>query len=88
MKSIAFKRESSDFTDILTDPVIKKHIGLKLKWQGGLIIEFDHKTDEKIMSYVELKYGDDIVVPCKDRSPIPGVDYRPQKPSERVAYKD
>ena len=79
MKQIAFHRESDFFEDILEDPTLKGHITLKITWQHGLLIQIAD-SDEQLLSYIELKYGENIVKLCKDRSPISYVDYFPQKP--------
>lgn len=82
MKYITFYRESNKFADILTDVVVKKSITQKVSWHQYLMIglaDFDGKN-EQVISYVTLKYGDDMrndVV--KDRSPIMGVDYIPKR---------
>jgi len=81
---IYFYRESNDFTDILTDPVIKKHIRTKLIFENHLILSFDDTEKEdydQLQSYLSLKYGDsmisfDSIVP--DRTPIIGKDYSPE----------
>jgi len=79
MKHIAFHRESNLFEDILEDPTLKGHVILKIKWQHGLLIQLAD-SDEQLLSYIELKYGESIVKLCKDRTPIPYVDYLPKKP--------
>lgn len=78
MKKVIFYRESNIFSDILTDSVLKKHLKYKIKFYKGLIIEVPEKSE--VLSYIELKYGDDIlnnIVP--DRSPIMNVDYSPKR---------
>lgn len=78
MKYITFYRESSDFEDILKDPNIKKLIYEKTKWFQHLTLGI--KDDEKIFSYITLKYGDEIRTNLvKDYSPIPHIDYTPKK---------
>lgn len=75
-----FQRESNDFTDILTDPNLKKKICSKITWKGHLLIQLDD-YESKLESYVILKYGDDLrnhLVP--DRTPVPFVDYQPKEP--------
>lgn len=78
MKKIMFRRESDNFSDILSDTVVKKYLKYKIKFRCGLIVEVP--KDSEVLSYIELKYGDDIVnniVP--DRSPIINVDYLPKR---------
>jgi hypothetical protein len=80
MKKIMFRRESDNFDDILSDLVLKKYLKFKIRFLHGLIIEVPEES--KVLSYIELKYGDDIedhIVP--DRSPIINVDYIPNKPT-------
>jgi hypothetical protein len=80
MKKVMFRRESNNFDDILSDPVLKKYLKFKIRFLHGLIIEVPEES--KILSYIELKHGDDIednIVP--DRSPIMNVDYIPNKPT-------
>ena len=80
MKYIIFTRESNDFQDILTDPNLKKHIMVKMTWKNHLKMGIPI-AEEKLVSYIELKYGDDIINRvCRDFSPVPGVDYSPQQP--------
>lgn len=78
MKYITFYRENSNFEDILKDPNLKRLIYEKTKWSQHLTICI--KDDEKIFSYITLKYGDDIRTGLvKDFSPIPNIDYIPKK---------
>lgn len=78
MKYITFYRESSNFEDILKDTTLKKLIYEKTKWYQHLTVGI--KDDEKIFSYITLKYGDDIRTNLvKDFSPIPNIDYTPKK---------
>lgn len=79
MSYTVFHRESNDFTDILTDSVIKKAIRLKIRFKSYLIVDLD--KDEHI-SYMMVKYGDDaisITHTIPDRSPIPFKDYVPER---------
>ena len=79
MKYYTFFRESNDFKDILTDPLIKKSIDTKLKWYQHLCIGIGSHNDQ-LQSLITLKYGDEMVKDLvKDHSPIPGVDYIPKK---------
>jgi hypothetical protein len=71
MKYYTFRRESNNFSDILKDSNIKKHICVKILWLEHLFIGIDD-SDERILSYLELKYGDYIKQKdYKDRTPIP-----------------
>ena len=75
MKYLIFKGESNDFTEILSDNVIKTRIKTKIKWESHLMIGFSDIKDS-IYGYIVLKYGDcivdDIIV---DFSPKLGIDY-------------
>ena len=82
MKIIYFKRQSNDFDDILCDANIKKYIDYKISWKNHILIGFIPDMPDEIQSYINIKFGDDIVdkthmVP--DRTPIPGVDYIPKR---------
>ena len=76
MKRYIFYRESEDFSDILTDPTLKKHIDEKVTWNGHLRIGLSDRTNGKLASYITLKYGDELRTNLTtDYSPIIGVDY-------------
>lgn len=77
MKYTTFYKEDNNFLDILTDPVIKKKIRMRIAFKNYLVLGLE---DEPSVSYMILKYGDDVVnmsdiVP--DRTPIMNVDYVP-----------
>lgn len=79
MKYYTFFREDNIFEDILKDAILKKLIHEKIKWYQHLMIGIADK-DEGTLSYLTLKYGDDIITGFyKDFSPIAGVDYVPKK---------
>jgi len=76
MKYITFYRTSNDFTDILNDPTIKKCIDEKMSFRNYLRLGI--VDDDKIFSYITLKYGESIRTNItKDYTPIPNVDYKP-----------
>lgn len=79
---IYFYRKSNDFTDILSDPILKKHIRYKIKFENHLFILFDDSENmEKLQSYVSLKYGDSIISfnsIAPDRKPVMNKDYAPE----------
>lgn len=87
MKYIIFFREENEFDDILTDPNLKKLINLKMKWYQHLMIGIDdYKKNEHTFSYITLKYGDEMVKDLHpDLSPIPGVDYQPEKDASKYS---
>jgi hypothetical protein len=79
MSYIILQRESNNFKDVLSDPVIKRGIRLKMSFKNHLILDF---SDDQTTSYFMLKYGDDVIsmshiVP--DRTPIPNRDYVPER---------
>jgi len=79
MKYYVFNRDSDNFDDILKDVALKPIIRHKIKYKHQLILGFADE-DEKIISYMTIKYGDDItsldkIVP--DRTPVMGKDYIP-----------
>lgn len=83
-----FYRENNKFDDILTDIAIKKEIKTTLKLDKFLILGLteENKESDKLMSYIILKYGDDVkpfsdVIP--DRTPVVNVDYVPKKRNRR-----
>ena len=88
MKNFLFKRESNDFTDILTDANIKKQIKCEITFLNHLILGIaQNKETAKVTSYLMLKYGEDMIdfkhlIP--DRTPIPLVDYVPERKKRTV----
>lgn len=91
MKYITFYRESNNFDDILHDIVIKKELSVKIFWQHHLCVGIANfgKSNDKLISYITLKFGENIVDRlCKDRSPIPNVDYIPIRTSSALAPSD
>jgi hypothetical protein len=78
-----FTRESNNFDDILKDSSLIKKYKTKLQYTENLILGFpEDKQFGKILSYIMLKYGDDIqdfhsIVP--DRTHKPNVDYTPKR---------
>jgi hypothetical protein len=83
MKSFVFSRENNDFSDILTDANIKKHVCATITFTNYLILGIqEDKELDKVSSYILLKYGEEIIDfknIVGDRTPIPYVDYRPKK---------
>lgn len=80
IERIIFCRETNTFTDILTDTTIKPLIETKLLWRNHLMIIIRSDIKEHVLSYINLKYGDDMVTSLvKDFTPIPYVDYVPKK---------
>ena len=86
MKYYVFKRESNKFDDILNDVALKPVARHKIRFKDHLILGFDD-DDEKIMAFMTIKYGDDMIsfsdiVP--DRTPIMGKDYTPIRRDKKV----
>lgn len=82
MKYYTFRRSTNDFSDILSDKNLKKFIKLQIAWTNHLMIGVtEHPKDsENVIGYLVLKYGDDIVNSLnKDYTPIPNVDYKPDR---------
>lgn len=80
MKYYTFYRESNNFEDILMDPSIKQNIDMKIVWGQHLLLGFRKDVDDSILGLLVLKYGDDIVpLVNKDYTPIPNIDYIPDK---------
>lgn len=87
MKFLIFTRENSNFDDILKDSTLKKQYKTKIEYRENLILGFPENDDfGKTLSYIMLKYGDDMrdfhsVVP--DRTPVPNVDYVPVRKNRK-----
>lgn len=78
MKYITFYRENNNFNDIITDTELKRKIKEKTTWLQHLVIGI--KDDDRVLSYITLKFGDSIKTDVvKDFSPIPFVDYIPKR---------
>lgn len=81
MKFLLFTRESNKFDDILKDSSLIKKYKTKIQYAENLILGFpEDKEFGKILSYIMLKYGDDMkdfhsIV--TDRTPKPNIDYFP-----------
>lgn len=90
MKYFNFYRENKNFDDILNDPIIKKVLGVKIKFLEHLIIgiETDKDPSNKISSLITIKYGDSMRDRInKDYTPVPYTDYLP-KPEADVWLKN
>lgn len=83
MKYFYIKKEDNNFSDVLSDAIVKKTVSSKILLNGMLILGFKDNTDESIVSYFLLKFGDFVVSESSiitDYSPTPNVDYIPNKP--------
>jgi hypothetical protein len=82
MKYYTFYRENNNFNDLLKDPIVKKIVDIKIRWTNYLMIGIESYSNgnDQNFSYITLKYGDDMVDSlCKDFTPMPNVDYVPDK---------
>jgi hypothetical protein len=77
MKLYFFKRENNDFTDLLAEKCMNRKDITKMFYSQHLIIQADF--DDKELSYLTLKYGDEMTNPIVDFSPVPNVDYKVRK---------
>ena len=87
MKEFLIVRSSNNFDDILKDPNLKKKFSAIMQFNNSLIVQLDE--DDSIVSYMVLKYGEDIVdltsvIP--DRTPVPGKDYTIIKKEVQVRF--
>lgn len=85
MKEFLIVRSSNNFDDILKDPNLKKKFSAIMQYDNSLLIQLSE--DDSAVSYMLLKYGDDIVdltsvIP--DRTPVPGKDYTVQRRDVKV----
>lgn len=87
MKEFLIVRSSNNFDDILKDPNLKKKFSAIMQYNNSLLIQLSE--DDSAVSYMLLKYGDDIVdltsvIP--DRTPVPGKDYTVQRKDVKVRF--
>lgn len=86
MKYYTFYRENNVFTDIESDTIVKKYADTKIRWLQHFMIGIsNHRKDsDHYFSLLTLKYGDDMIQSvCKDRTPVPGVDYIPERDASK-----
>lgn len=82
MKYYFFYSEDDNFKDVLNDKIIKKNIVTKISYYQYLILGFDDEIPESTLSYMFVKYGEQIKPMTNiisDRTPIANKDYRPNK---------
>lgn len=87
MTILIFHSETNDFTEILNDKTIKKRFEAKIKWQNHMLVSFP--KDDKLLSYIILKYGTSIVEKkelIKDFAPIRGKDYETYRDTRYKEY--
>ena len=85
MKEFLIVRSSNNFDDILKDPNLKKKFSAIMQYDNSLLIQLSE--DDSAVSYMLLKYGDDMVdltsvIP--DRTPVSGKDYTVQRRDVKV----
>lgn len=79
-KIILLRRESRDFRDVLKDPILDRISSSLFHKYLMLIFEPFNDSHEADITYVTLKYGEDLVgitTVIKDRTPVPNYDYIP-----------
>lgn len=80
MNYYIFKKEDDDFSEMLDDKTLKPLLGFKIKFSQHLILGSYDDINEKLSSYITLKYGDMMVNKCDmfiDYSPKMHIDYKP-----------
>lgn len=86
MKFYTFYRENNVFTDIESDTIVKKHADTKIRWYQHYMIGISdyNKDKDQYFSLLTLKYGEDMIQSvCKDYTPVPGVDYVPERDASK-----
>ena len=82
MNYYIFKNENNDFSEMLNDKTLKPLLGFKIKFKDHLILGSYDDIDEKLSSYITLKYGDLMVSKNDmfiDYSPKIHIDYTPDR---------
>lgn len=82
MNNFYFKGGKEELNAIITDPVIKKVIECKLRWNNFLLIQLKLTAKEEHKSYLMLKYGElstEISYLIPDRTPVMFKDYQPKR---------
>lgn len=82
MNYYIFKKDDDDFSELLKDKILKPLLRFKIKFRHHLILGSNDQIDEKLSSYITLKYGDMMVNKYDmfvDRSPKINVDYTPDR---------
>ena len=89
MKNFILVDESDNFDMFLDDKIIKKYISTKISWHHHLLVQLKDNTTEDVISYILLKYGDNVknvesIIPC--RKPVMYVDYLPKEENKFTKY--
>lgn len=80
MNYYIFKKEDDDFSEVFNDNTLKPLFKFKIKFFQHLILGSHDPIDEKLSSYITLKFGDILVNKTeifKDFSPKMHKDYEP-----------
>ena len=78
MGTYIFKREDSNFDDLLSEVCIAENKNItKMFYKEHVIIITTF--EEQDLNYLILKYGDEMINPIIDFSPVPNVDYKVRK---------
>lgn len=82
MNYYIFKKEDNDFSEMLDDKTLKPLLGFKIKFKNHLILGSYDVINEKLSSYITLKYGDMMVSKTDmfiDNKPKMHIDYTPDR---------
>lgn len=82
MNYYIFKKEDDDFSEMLSDNTLKPLLKFIIKFHQHLILSSYDDFNEKLSSYITLKYGDYIVNKYDmfiDNSPKMHLDYTPDR---------
>lgn len=82
MNYYIFKKENDDFSEFFKDKNLKKLLRFKIRFSQHLIIASYDDVDDKLQSYITLKYGDYMANKHEvfgDFSPKINVDYIPSR---------
>lgn len=89
MKHFVIIDENNNFDNFLQDKNVKKYISAKISWSSHLFVILKEKTPEDTISYILLKYGDNLKntdTLVTDRKPIMYVDYLPEEENKFTKY--
>ena len=82
MNYYVFKKDDDNFEDFLNDKNLKPLLKFKIQFKNHLILATYDVLNEKLQSYVTLKYGDYMVNKKEvfgDYTPVPFKDYIPDR---------
>lgn len=90
MNYYIFKKEDNDFSEMLSDKTLKPLFNFKIKFKDHLILGSYDDVNEKLSSYITLKYGDMMVSKNNvfiNRTPKAGIDYSITNEQKRLVEK-